>query len=75
MKKNSTNKLHSFKTLLLWRGLERLFLLFLLFNSTILFSQTPKWQWVKGGGSNMSCNLTDNMESCKWLGVDGNGIC
>ena len=47
--------------------------LFLLLNTTILFSQSPKWQWVRGGGSNMSCNLTDNMESCKWLGVDGNG--
>jgi len=73
MKKNSTNKLHSFKTPILWRGWERLFLLFLLLNSTLLFSQIPQWQWVRGGGSDLNCNSTGNIESCKWLGTDANG--
>ncbi|MEI6823665.1 MAG: T9SS type A sorting domain-containing protein [Bacteroidota bacterium] len=49
------------------------FVLFLLLNSTFLFSQTPQWQWVRGGGSDLNCNSTGNIESCKWLGTDANG--
>ncbi len=73
MKKSITVKYFNLKAPLFLRGWAKFILFYLLLNSTILYSQTPKWQWARGGGSNMDCNANINTESCKWLGVDGNG--
>ncbi|MFZ4398404.1 MAG: T9SS type A sorting domain-containing protein [Bacteroidales bacterium] len=43
-------------------------------SQTFLQSQTPQWQWVKGGGSQGSgWGSSPAMESCKWLGTDARG--
>ena len=50
-----------------------LFLCFLLFPSILLFSQTPKFQWVKGGGSAASGDNNQARESAQWLVTDARG--
>ncbi len=49
-------------------------ILLLVINTSILYSQTtPKFQWVKGGGSQGSATNSGLMESCKWMGTDSRG--
>ena len=54
---------------------KQILITLLLFTSTLLYAQTPKFQWVIGGGSQGTGWNTGNpaMESCKWLGTDARG--
>ncbi|MFZ4739755.1 MAG: T9SS type A sorting domain-containing protein [Bacteroidales bacterium] len=52
---------------------KQILITLLLFISTFLYAQTPKFQWVKGGGSAGSATNSGLMESCKWIGTDAKG--
>jgi len=52
---------------------KQILIALLLFTSTFLSAQTPKFQWVKGGGSQSDGWSSTTMESCKWLGTDARG--
>jgi len=52
---------------------KQILIALLLFASTFLSAQTPKFQWVKGGGSQSDGWSSTTMESCKWLGTDARG--
>jgi len=52
---------------------KQILIALLLFTSSFLYAQTPKFQWVKGGGSAGSATNSGLMESCKWLGTDAHG--
>jgi hypothetical protein len=51
-----------------------LLIFFLALTTTLLQSQTtPKFQWVKGGGSQGVASNSSLKESCKWMGTDAHG--
>ncbi|MEI8010882.1 MAG: SBBP repeat-containing protein, partial [Candidatus Omnitrophota bacterium] len=52
---------------------KQILITLLLFTSTFLYAQTPKFQWVKGGGSGGSATNSGLMESCKWINTDAHG--
>ena len=52
---------------------KQILITLLLFTSSFLYAQTPKFQWVKGGGSGGSATNSGLMESCKWIGTDAHG--
>jgi len=52
---------------------KQILIALLLFTSSFLYAQTPKFQWVKGGGSAGSATNSGLMESCKWIGTDAHG--
>ncbi|MFZ4739611.1 MAG: T9SS type A sorting domain-containing protein [Bacteroidales bacterium] len=52
---------------------KQILITLLLFTSSFLYAQTPKFQWVKGGGSGGSATNSGLLESCKWIGTDAHG--
>ncbi|MCX6271669.1 MAG: T9SS type A sorting domain-containing protein [Bacteroidetes bacterium] len=50
------------------------FIIFLFtFISSMVYSQSPTWQWVRGGGSQGSPVSSNLDEDCHWLGTDQSG--
>ena len=48
-------------------------LFFALLSGLLLSAQPPKWQWVRGGGSQDNCTNSGLKENCKWMGTDDRG--